>query len=110
MLTFNVKKRWYEKIASGEKRIEYRIVKPYWTKRIAKEVQLYNQTLIWGEDDIEKILPTQTESLGIECIVRLGYTKKYMKKKITKIKVINGKNTDLCVDEQVYAIFLSDEE
>ncbi len=33
MLTFNLKKEWYNKIASGEKRIEYREVKPYWMRR-----------------------------------------------------------------------------
>ena len=33
MLTFNLKKEWFEKIKSGEKTHEYREVKPYWTKR-----------------------------------------------------------------------------
>ena len=35
MLMFPLKKEWYEKIKSGKKTIEYRVVKPYWTKRIA---------------------------------------------------------------------------
>ncbi len=26
--------RWYDKIASGEKRYEYREIKPFWTKRL----------------------------------------------------------------------------
>lgn len=30
MLTFNVKKEWFDKIKSGEKTHEYREVKPYW--------------------------------------------------------------------------------
>ena len=34
MLTFNLKKEWFEKIKSGEKTHEYRELKPYWTKRI----------------------------------------------------------------------------
>lgn len=29
MLTFNLKKEWFEKIKSGEKTHEYREVKPY---------------------------------------------------------------------------------
>ena len=33
MLIFPLKKEWYEKIKSGEKTIEYREVKPYWSKR-----------------------------------------------------------------------------
>ena len=31
MLIFPLKKEWYEKIKSGEKTIEYREVKPYWS-------------------------------------------------------------------------------
>lgn len=34
MLTFNLKKQWFDKIKSGEKTHEYREVKPYWTKRL----------------------------------------------------------------------------
>ena len=34
MLTFNLKKEWFEKIKSGVKTHEYREVKPYWTTRI----------------------------------------------------------------------------
>ena len=34
MLIFPLKKQWYEKIKSGEKTVEYREVKLYWTKRI----------------------------------------------------------------------------
>ena len=38
MLTFNLKKEWYEKIRRGEKTIEYREAKPYWNKRIHNAV------------------------------------------------------------------------
>lgn len=38
MLIFPLKKEWYEKIKSGEKTIEYREVKPYWTKRICSKL------------------------------------------------------------------------
>lgn len=34
MLIFPLKKEWYEKIRSGEKTVEYREVKPYWSQRI----------------------------------------------------------------------------
>ena len=37
MLTFNLKKQWFDKIKSGEKTHEYREVKPYWTKRLFKD-------------------------------------------------------------------------
>lgn len=34
MLIFPLKKRWYDKIKSGEKTVEYREVKPYWERRL----------------------------------------------------------------------------
>ena len=100
MLTFNLKKQWYEKIRSGEKTIEYREVKPYWTKRIQKELSVWLKS-IWLED-WARSLPR------IECVLRLGYTKRYMLARITKIKVVDGKDTDLAIDAQVYAIHLAD--
>ena len=42
MLIFPLKKQWYEKIKSGEKTVEYREVKLYWTKRINKLIQQHN--------------------------------------------------------------------
>ena len=34
MLTFNLKKEWFEKIKSGEKTHEYRIYNDYWGNRL----------------------------------------------------------------------------
>ena len=34
ILYLTLKKQWFDLIKSGEKRIEYRKVKPYWTKRL----------------------------------------------------------------------------
>ena len=36
ILPLVLKRRWYDMIASGEKREEYREAKPYWRKRILK--------------------------------------------------------------------------
>jgi len=36
MFCFNLKRCWYEAILTGEKRTEYREVKPYWEKRLTK--------------------------------------------------------------------------
>lgn len=33
MLTLPIKKKWFDMIKSGEKKEEYREIKPYWTKR-----------------------------------------------------------------------------
>ena len=43
MLTFILKKKWYDKIKNGEKTIEYREVKPYWDRRICKYKNWYSQ-------------------------------------------------------------------
>ena len=36
MLTLPIKKKWFDMILSGEKKEEYREIKPYWTKRLLK--------------------------------------------------------------------------
>lgn len=92
MLIFPLKKEWYEKIKNGEKTVEYREVKPYWKSRLYNELGFF---------------PEQTQVIkSIPCKLRLGYTNKYMIANITKIEIINGKNTDLHIDSPVYAIHL----
>ena len=39
---------------------------------------------------------------------RIGYTNRYMTANITKIEVVDGKDTDLHIDKPVYAIHLAD--
>lgn len=34
MLTLPIKKKWFDMIKSGEKKEEYREIKPYWSKRL----------------------------------------------------------------------------
>lgn len=36
MLTIPIKRKWFNMILSGEKKEEYREIKPYWTKRFLK--------------------------------------------------------------------------
>jgi hypothetical protein len=43
MLTLPIKKKWYDMILSGEKKEEYREIKPYWDKRFKHS--LYDITL-----------------------------------------------------------------
>ena len=122
MLTFNLKKKWYEKILRGEKKVEYREVKPYWNKRIRNELVKYFKCdknhpffLQWNRmhntwDDGEGI---STHCVGrdvhapLECRLVLGYTKRYMTAIITRIEVVDGKYTDLAIDKPVYAIHLA---
>ena len=107
MLIFTLKKQWYDKIRSGEKTIEYREVKPYWTKRIRNEIE---KNVVF-EEDLRMLqcfdLFGKTICL-FECRLRLGYTKRFMSATIVKIDKINGKDTDLAIDAPVYAIHLAD--
>ena len=41
------------------------------------------------------------------CALRLGYTRKMITARISRIEVINGKDTDLHIDKPVYAIHLT---
>lgn len=101
MLIFPLKKEWYEKIKSGEKTIEYREVKPYWNNRIKNEVGK-----LLDNDDLQKNKVYYIPK--VSCKLRLGYTNRYMTANITKIVIVDGKNTDLHIDKPVYAIHLSD--
>lgn len=99
-------KKWYEKFKSGEKKIEYREVKSYWIKRLAK---------ICGQENIESLISGKiTELIFYEplpaCILRLGYTARYLSACIAKIEIVNGKSTDMHIDKPVFAIHLANIE
>ena len=102
MLIFPLKKEWYEKIKSGEKTVEYRELKPYWSSRLSKEFD-FNQYALCNIGDILEML-TYMHPIKL----RLGYTKKYMEALVNKIEIVNGKDTDLHIDKPVYAIHLAD--
>lgn len=101
MLIFPLKKEWYEKIKSGEKTIEYREVKPYWTRRLER-AEFRGGNIYW---DFNK---TIFENFSAPCFFRLGYTKERLEAWITKIEVVDGKDTDLHIDKPVYAIHFKD--
>lgn len=109
MLTFNLKKQWFNKIKSGEKTHEYREVKPCWTGRFIAICSAIE------EDKNKRIYPPiKTEpfiepTYYINCCFKLGYPKDTEKDKILygyikSIEVINGKDTDLKIDKDVYDI------
>lgn len=104
MLIFPLKKEWYDKIKSGEKTVEYREVKPYWTKRISLNLCLPMSALYPPKAVFKKV-----SAIGY-CKLRLGYTQKFMTAIITKIAIVDGKDTDLHIDKPVYAIHLADVE
>ena len=41
MLILPIKKKWFDMILSGQKKEEYREIKPYWTKRLLKYYHRY---------------------------------------------------------------------
>ena len=103
MLIFPLKKEWYEKIKSGEKTIEYREVKPYWTERLNSCFIIPAASLL-----LEGIRKELTFNYVFSCKLRLGYTKEYLSARIIKIEIVDGKYTDLHIDKPVYAIHLTD--
>lgn len=130
MLIFPLKKQWYEKIKSGEKTIEYREVKPYWTSRFIsfykenteKDDKFHNYIIDWeqglfGSPDymspselFVNDLKTKFRKItfvNAYCQLRLGYTDTSMIARITEIEIVDGKDTDLAIDKLVYAIHLS---
>lgn len=118
MLIFPLKKEWYEKIKSGEKTIEYREVKPYWNRRINREFCTYKMCREGLQIDscaVKEYGVLVDCEMGLRrgnfplpsCKLRLGYTNKYMTANITKIEIVDGKDTDLHIDKPVYAIHLS---
>lgn len=40
ILYLTLKKKWFDLIASGKKKIEYREIKPYWDKRLNKKYDI----------------------------------------------------------------------
>ena len=59
MLTLPIKKKWFDMIKSGEKKEEYREIKPYYDKRlfdycrlVALEEYAYD---VWGHPEFEVI-------------------------------------------------------
>lgn len=93
MLTFNLKREWFEKIKSGEKTHEYRVANNYWNKR------LYTQ---WDK--------YKFKGTGIPCCFACGYPKKEDTAKrlygyITNIsRLFDGLDTDLKTNEPVFDI------
>lgn len=100
MLIFPLKKEWYDKIKSGEKTVEYREVKPYWSIRL------------WHENCDPPYHWELVKEFGvfpIVCYLQLGYNPKTrLRAFVEAVEIVDGKNTDLHIDKPVYAIRLSD--
>ena len=108
MLTFNLKKEWFEKIKSGEKTHEYREVKDYWTSRLMKH--LYGDLVDNKSYFISQVHYGKAHrQKNLEIVLAEGYPKKEEKEKILhaiikKIEIIHGRRTDLKINSPVYDI------
>ncbi len=108
MLTFNVKKIWFDKIKSGEKTHEYRKMSDYWFFKLVPKDFFYSVT---GNLNIP--ITDKTEY----CQFRMGYppTKKNPEKakdKVLRAKVlkiianVDGQTTDYkLIDPNVEDVF-----
>ena len=113
MLTFNVKKEWFEKIKSGEKTHEYRRMTDYWRKRLNP---FRGDLMLWPKPYADAVKLNFIDGINKDfrfdnkiCFC-CGYPRKTDKKKriYGKIKSItsniDGRQTDLKIDEPVFDI------
>lgn len=125
MLTFRIKKDLYKKIKTGEKKIEYRKVTPYWSARIANEVvdllvhsksvkqnasksdieKFYFECLEKAKKSVvDKYVFREQDGFYLPCVF-LGYGKSdCINAIITEIEIIDGATSDLQCDGFVYAM------
>lgn len=99
MLTFNLKKEWFDKIKSEEKTVEYREYKPYWITRIKNCLHITDGDIIKMRDKCLTILDFSTP-----IAFKKGYTNQTLLAIVRTVKIVNGKYTDLAIDKPVFAI------
>lgn len=103
MLTFNLKKEWFEKIKTGEKKCEYRLANSYWTKRLLKIFQKYSGIRLENMKNFS--IPVDEK-----CVFCLGYPKKNDKSRRLSAKITRfaryscGLGTDLNTPEAVFEL------
>ena len=84
VVVFNIKRKWFDKIRSGEKTHEYRLATHYWESCLRFADIAEFRLGYPSNDNMDNIM-------GFE---------------IAGITKINGKNTDLAVDAEVFDIEL----
>ena len=71
MLTLPIKKKWFDMILSGEKKEEYRDIKPYYVSRFSNQLPNYKNSII-NAKSMEGRFIMET----FQIIFRNGYSKK----------------------------------
>lgn len=96
ILDLPLKKEWYNMIENGEKREEYREIKPYWCKRLLRYM-----------DTIEDSMTIRDDYTHVR--FRYGYTKRIMLYKIDSIDIGRGNpNWGAPTDKEVFIIKLGE--
>ena len=96
MITLLIKKKWFDMIRSGEKKEEYREIKPYYITRFLKAMRFPKSyakdinSISWFIGELEKNIPLFTSNiivclkngyhkdaptLNCKCRLRVGYGK-----------------------------------
>ena len=73
-ILFNLKREWYDKIASGEKTVEFRRICPYWESRIwrsNKPIMTFPVAMFMHNREAMPI------NRDLFAVFRLGYSRKY---------------------------------
>ena len=108
MLTFNLKKEWFEKIKSGEKTHEYRVMSDYWIAKIMPELN-FNFEKMRFELPLYRFT-NRGLKVGDSIVFTNGYPSEKNKEKrlmalVTNIKYnVDGRDTDLKVNKLVFDI------
>ena len=85
-IIFNLKREWYDKIASGEKTVEYRLAAPYWGKRLCYKLSVFCG---WFNPYAPKTSPQCFRPEDWFAVFRLGYSRKHhdIVRRIVKIDI-----------------------
>ena len=77
MLTLTIKKKWFDMILSGEKKEEYREIKPYYTSRLANLFCINTTQSEYHSQNIKNFLQSEFAKKNIceEIMFRNGYSK-----------------------------------
>ena len=113
VLTFNVKKQWFDKIKSGEKTHEYREVKDFWTIRLINT--FFNcHTKKDKRHSMEYFLRALYRGVIYEPLEFITIcfmngmvdekTKPRLYAILKSVRIVDGKDTDLKINKPVYDI------
>lgn len=92
-----LKKKWYEMIESGIKTEEYREIKPYWVKRLQREVyNFYDGNMVSISKNFDAVK------------FSYGYTKRTMTFKCKGIRIGKGRPEWGAPDKDVFIIELGE--